>query len=132
MHLRKTAFSFVVILALSLLFLHPAANAASAKLSKSVTQTGDGEYMIKLRVTAVGSSIYCLKLVDESASITNIYAPKGWCVVTDNEEFVGRTMKAALKPGKTAEFIIYTSSRDVTFNWSVFGMFKQLGKGGTI
>ncbi len=132
MHLRRMAFSIVVSLLVLLLFSSTGSFAASAKISKSVTPTGDGQYMVKLRLTAVGSSIYCLKLVDESASITNIYAPKSWCVVTDNEEFIGRTMKGAVKPGKSVEFIIYTSSKDVKFNWSVYGVFKQLGKGGTI
>lgn len=131
MHLWRRALQIAVLLLASMIF-STSLLAASAKISKSITPAGDGEYMVKLRVTAIGHSIYCLKLVDQSASITNIYAPKGWCVATDNEEFIGRTMKGAIKPGKTVEFVIYTSSKDVDFAWSVYGVFKQLGKGGKI
>ena len=131
MHFRRASLiisSVIVLVA----FISSFALAGSATISKRVVPVENGEFMIKLRVTAVGSSIYSLKLIDEKSSIVNVYAPKGWCMVTDSEELIARTGEKAIKPGKTVEFIIYTSSREATFKWEAYGMFKKLGKGGVI
>jgi len=131
MHFRRAPLiiaSIVIILS----FTGSIALAGSAKISKKVVPVENGEFMIKLRVTAIGSSIYALKLIDEESSIVNIYAPKGWCMITDSEELIARTGEKAIKPGKSVEFIIYTSSRETTFKWETYGIFKKLGKGGVI
>jgi hypothetical protein len=126
----SAAIAFVLIMALLLSFQPTALFATSLK--KSVTAMEDGKYLIKVRVTASSASIYTLKLQDPKASIIDVYAPKGWCIVTDGEEFLAKTSGAPIKANKTVEFIIHSSSADVSYEYSVHGLLKQIGKPGTI
>ena len=118
----------VVLLAL----LSHAAFGAAAKMQKSVTQMEDGKYLIKITVTASNSSIFALKLIDPQASILDVYAPRGWCIVSDGEDFLARTSETPIRPGKSIEFIIHSSTDDIHYTWAVFGMIKQLGQPGAL
>ena len=100
---------------------------AAAVIKKSVTVMEDGRFLIKLKVTSSGSDIYALKLIDPEAAIVNVYAPVGWCVVTDGEDLLARTSLKPLKAGKPAEFIIHSSTDKIEYTWSVHGDLKQLG-----
>ena len=100
---------------------------AAAVIKKSVTVMEDGRFLIKLKVTSSGSDIYALKLIDPEAAIVNVYAPAGWCVVTDGEDLLARTSLKPLKAGKPVEFIIHSSTDKIEYTWSVHGALKQLG-----
>ncbi|MBN2072265.1 MAG: hypothetical protein JW814_12495 [Candidatus Krumholzibacteriota bacterium] len=105
---------------------------AAASVNKSVTVMEDGRFLIKLRVTSSGSKIFGLKIIDPEASIVDVYAPSGWCVVTDGEDFLARTGSNPVKAGKTIEFIIHSSVDKVEYTWSVHGDLEQLGKAGRV
>jgi hypothetical protein len=122
------AFSLIV----ALLIASVPAPLSAASVRKTVTAMEDGRYMIKLRVTASDASIYALKLGDPKAAIVDVYAPKGWCIVTDGEDFLARTSGSPIQSGKTIEFILHSTSADVSYSWTAFGKVKQLGKPGTV
>ena len=122
------AFSLIM----ALLIASTSAPLSAASVRKSVTGMDDGRYMIKLRVTASDGSIYALRLGDPEVAIVDVYAPKGWCIVTDGEDLLAMTSGSPIKPGKTVEFILHSTSADVTYSWAAFGKVKQIGKPGTI
>jgi hypothetical protein len=124
--LRSSILCACITFLLFVLLSHPILG-AEAKIHKSVTPTSDGKYVIKLKVTATSSSIYALKLFDQKASITDVYAPKGWCIVTDGGDFLARTFDKPILQNKFVEFIIHSSSEDIQYTWTVFGRMKQLG-----
>jgi hypothetical protein len=124
------ACAFAIIVAL--LITSGASSLHAATVRKNVTAMEDGRYMIKLRVTASDASIYALKLGDPQAGIIDVYAPKGWCIITDGEDVVARTSGNPIKPNTTIEFVLHSSSADVSYSWTVFGKMKQLGKPGTV
>ena len=126
----STACAFSLIVALLIASVPAPASAASVR--KTVTAMEDGTYMVKLRVTASDASIYALKLGDSKAAIVDVYAPKGWCIVTDGEEFLARTSGSPIKSGKTVEFILHSNTADVSYSWTAFGKVKQIGKPGTV
>ena len=126
----KLTTACVFSLIMALLIVSVPASAASVR--KTVTAMDDGRYMIKLRITASDASIYALKLADPKAAIVDVYAPKGWCIVTDGEDFLARTSGSPIKPSKTVEFILHSTSADVSYSWTAFGKVKQLGKPGTV
>ena len=105
----KLTTACVFSLIMALLIVSVPASAASVR--KTVTAMDDGRYMIKLRITASDASIYALKLADPKAAIVDVYAPKGWCIVTDGEDFLARTSGS---PSKTVEFILHSTSADVS------------------
>jgi hypothetical protein len=129
--MRKHKARLILAVALLAVFSHSAFGAA-AKLHKSITPLDSGEFLIKLKVTATSSSIYALRLVDAKSAIVNVYAPRGWCMVTDGEDLLARTSGAPIKAGKTLEFIIHTTSEEVQYTWTVFGKIKQLGESGSL
>lgn len=125
--------SSLIIIAVALLtFTGSSVFGASAKVTKSITPMEDGNFLIKLKVTSSNSSIYGLKLIDSNASIIDVYAPRGWCIVTDGEDLVARTSDAPIKAGKSLEYIIHSNTDDVKYTWTVHGRLKQLGKAGTL
>jgi len=122
------AFSLIV----ALLIASVPVSLSAASVKKTVTAMEDGRYMIKLRVTASDASIFALKLGDPKAAIVDVYAPKGWCIVTDGEDLLARTSGSPIKPNKTVEFILHSTSADVSYSWTAFGKMEQLGKPGTV
>ncbi|MCK4537570.1 MAG: hypothetical protein KAV42_02105 [Candidatus Krumholzibacteria bacterium] len=115
-----------------LVFISQSAFGAAASVKKSVTPMEDGRYLIKLKVTSAGSDIYGLRIIDPEASIINIYAPRGWCAITDGEDFLARTFNLPLKSGRPVEFIIHSSTDKINYTWSVSGKMKELGKPETL
>lgn len=112
--------------ALLLAFMAVPASAYPFKVTKDVSPMENGNFMIKLRVTAQSESIYCIKLIDADESIMDVYAPDGWCVASDGGTFVART--GSSPAGKnTVEFIIYSNLEDVSFTCSAFGLIEQIG-----
>ena len=122
----------VFFLIVALLIASVPASVSAASVKKTVKAMEDGRYMITLRVTASNASIYALKLDDPKAAIVDVYAPKGWCIVTDGEEFLARTSGSPIKSGKTVEFILHSTSSDVSYSWTLYGTMKQIGKPGTV
>ena len=128
----KVAASCAFALIVALLITSGSTSLVAATVSKSITAMEDGRYMIKLRVTASDAAVYALKLGDPQAAIIDVYAPKGWCVVTDSGDYLARTGSKPIAPGKTLEFLIHSSTEEINYTYSVFGRLKQLGKPGTI
>ena len=125
--LKTRALLVLTSLAILAAFSHSAFGAA-ASISKSVTPMADGNYLVKLKVTSSGTDIYGIRLIDPGASIVNVYAPRGWCAVTDGGDYLARTSGAPLRAGKPVEFIIHSTSDRVDYTWSAYGWLKHIGK----
>jgi hypothetical protein len=128
----KRATPGVVAAAALLLILCCSAPAFAASFKKYVTPMEGGNFLIKIRVTASEGSVYALQLIDPKSSIVDVYAPKGWCVVTDGGDYLARTGAAPIEAGKSVEFLIYSSTEDVQYTYVLFGKMEQMGKPGTI
>jgi len=123
----------VILIAVSIIgSMSHSAFGAAASVKKSVTVMEDGRYLIKLKVTSSGSNIYGLKLIDPDAAIVDVYAPGGWCVVTDGEDLLARTFATPIKAGKTVEFVIHSVTDQIKYTWSVHDNLEQLGKVGKL
>ncbi len=105
---------------------------AAAEITKTVTPIGGGGFLVRIKVRATGSSIYALKLSDPQAGILDVYAPKGWCIVADDGDFLSRTAGTPITSKRSIEFIIYSSTDDIKYSWAVFDPMKQIGKPGTL
>lgn len=128
--LRKTLAGIALAITITAVFC--AVASAAPRITKSVTPMEGGSFLIKIRVSAAGEHIYGLRLIDPQASIRNVFAPKGWCIVTDGEEFMARTGADPIKDGTALEFIIHSDSDNVSYGWTAFGKIKQIGTPGTM
>jgi len=124
-HNRKRAVAIYATALLLVIVVTPSF-AYAFRVSKDVSPMEDGNFIIKIRLTAESESIYCLKLIDTDESIMNVYAPEGWCVITDGGTFVARSTGNPAKD-KPVEFIIYSNLEDVSYTCSAFGRIDQIG-----
>lgn len=102
--------------------------AAPATVKKSVESLEGGNYLIKLVVTAAKDGIYAFELKDPKGSIIDVFAPKGWCILSDGEVCLSRTAGSPISAGKSLEFIIHATAADGQYVWTFFGPMDQLGK----
>jgi hypothetical protein len=103
--------------------------AAPATVKKTVQALDDGSYQIKFVVTASKADIYAFMITDPKGSLVDVYAAKGWCILTDGELSLARTGTSPITTKRSIEFIVYASSPDAQFVWTFFGPVNQLGKG---
>ena len=101
---------------------------APATVKKSVQALEGGDYVIKLVVTASRDGIYAFELKDPKGSIIDVFAPKGWCILSDGEVCLSRTAGSPITAGKSLEFIIHATAADGQYVWTFFGPMEQLGK----
>ena len=106
--------------------------AAPARIARSVTELDNGTWLIKIDVASTGAGIYGLKLVDPTGSIVDVYAPKGWVAVSDGEAYAARTADRPVKSGKSLQFLVHSTRKDVQYTWTVHGPLKQIGAPGTL
>ena len=101
---------------------------AAATVNANVQALEEGKYLIKLKVIASSSGIYALEMKDPKGSILDVYAPKGWCILTDGEVCLASTLGTPITAGKSMEFIIHSSTKDAQFVWTFYGPLEQMGQ----
>jgi hypothetical protein len=127
--MRKATYATTALaLAALFLFASVAAIAAPATVKRSVQKLEDGNYLIKLVVTAEKDDIYAFELKDPKSTIIDVYAPKSWCMLTDGEVCHSRTASAPIETKRGFEFIIHATSPDAQYIWTFFDRMKQIGK----
>ncbi len=101
---------------------------APATIKKSVQALEGGNFLIKLVVTSSKAGIFGFEIKDPKGTIVDVYAPMGWCILSDGELGFARTGDKPIKAGKSAEFMIHATSADAEFVWTFFGEMEQIGK----
>ena len=125
---KATCAATALAIAALFLFAGVAAIAAPATVKRSVERLEDGNYLIKLVITAEKEDIYAFELKDPKSTIIDVYAPKSWCMLTDGEVCHSRTATAPIAAKKGFEFIIHATSPDAQYIWTFFDQMKQIGK----
>jgi hypothetical protein len=125
--LKGKRFGFVLLASALVLGLSVPTLGAPATVKKSVQELGGGNYLIKLVVTASKEGIYGFEIKDPKGTIVDVFAPKGWCILSDGEVGFART-GMPIVAGKSLEFVIYATSGDTEFVWTFFGAMDQIGK----
>ncbi len=101
---------------------------AAATVKADVKALDQGTYLIKFNVTATGPGVYAIQVKDPNASVLDVYAPKGWCILTDGEACYASTLADPITAEKGTEFLIHSSAKDAEFIWTFFGEMEQIGK----
>jgi hypothetical protein len=105
--MKRLICAFVTLTVLSLVMIAHAL-AAEPVVSKTVLTGDDGISVVLLNVRASDRTIYGITVSDESGSIEDIVAPKGWVAISSDSEAAFRTGDAPIAGGKTAAFRILT------------------------
>jgi hypothetical protein len=118
---------FLLAAALILLLSIPSLG-APVTVKRTVQALDGGNYLIKMVVTATSDGIYAFELKDPKGSIVDVFAAKGWCILSDGEVCLSRTTSAPIVAGKSIEFMIHATSADAQYVWTFFGPMQQIGK----
>jgi hypothetical protein len=99
----------LTIVAVAVLVAVPAL-AADPKVSRSVSGSEDGISLLEIRITASGESVYAVKIKDESGSIKDILAPKGWVGISSGSDVLFRTGSKPIRSGSSMVFRLKTTN----------------------
>jgi hypothetical protein len=84
--------------------------AASPTATKTVTSSGEVVSVVVVRVTASSESVYGVTIKDESGSIKDIVAPKGWVGISSGTDVIFRTGSKPIRAGSSMTFRLVTSN----------------------
>jgi hypothetical protein len=127
--MRMVKHNMCLLLAVALILLMSIPSlGAPATIKKSVQTLEDGNYLIKMVVTASSDGICAFEFKDPKGSIIDVFAAKGWCILSDGEVCLSRTSGSPIAAGKSIEFVIHATSADAKFVWTFFGPMQQIGK----
>ncbi len=100
----------IVVVAFASLAAAPAL-AAEPVVSKRVMTEDDGTAVLVVEVRAADHAIYGVTLLDESASVTDVVAPKGWAGITSGDRVVFATVDTPVGAGERVVFRVVTSNK---------------------
>jgi hypothetical protein len=103
----------IVLVALALLTVAPA-SAAEPVVTKRVVAEDDGAAVLVVEVRAADQAIYGVVLADESASVADIVAPKGWAGISSGDRVVFTTVDTPVKAGERAVFRMVTTNKSAS------------------
>lgn len=106
----RSLFASIVVVSLVGLIAAPA-SAAEPAVSKRVMTEADGTAVLVVEVRAADQAIYGVTLSDESASVTDIVAPKGWAGISSGDRVVFTTVNAPVKAGERVTFRMVTTDK---------------------
>lgn len=122
--------SSIALIALMLLALPVIA--AGPSVHKSVLAGENGTTVILLRVSAGSSAIYGVTIEDESGSIDDVVAPKGWVSIAGDSKAIFRTGDKPIKSGGAISLRIVSTSENPTFGVTFKDAKTQIGGKKTI
>jgi hypothetical protein len=87
------------------------ASAAEPVVTKRVLAEDEGTAVLALEVRAADQAIYAVILADESASVADVVAPKGWAGISSGDRVVFATADTPVKAGDKVVFTMVTTNK---------------------
>lgn len=84
---------------------------AEPTVSKSVVTEDDGTAVLIVEVRASNQPIYGITVVDASASVTDLVAPKGWAGISSGDRVVLSTVDTPVAAGGSVVFRLVTTNK---------------------
>lgn len=103
--------------------------AAGPTVSRSVSGSEDGVSLVELRITASGESVFAVKIKDESGSIKDILAPKGWVGISSGSDVLFRTGSKPIRSGSSLIFRLKTTNETGGLSFSFHDEDGVIGSG---
>jgi len=123
--------TLVVVAALTAL-LAGAGLSAEPAVSKRVMTEDDGTAVIVIEVSASDRPIYGITVVDASASVTDIVAPKGWAGISSGDRVVFSTVDKPVEVGGSVVFRLVTSNKAAPLRFTFRDAKSLIHSGQTI
>jgi hypothetical protein len=108
------------------------AMAADPIATKRLVTEGVNSSVYAVEVTASSKTVYSVTITDETASIINIIAPKGWVGITSGERTLFYSGEKPIESGKKAVFKVVTTDGSAPLGVTFRGAKKPIGSKQTI
>jgi hypothetical protein len=89
-------------------------SAAEPAVSKRVMTEDDGMTVFVVEVRGADRAIYGMTLLDETGSVMDIVAPKGWAGISSGDRVVFSTVDKPVGAGETVAFRIVTTNKSAS------------------
>jgi hypothetical protein len=86
-------------------------SAAEPVVSKSVMTEDNGTTVLVVEVRAAARAIYGVTLVDDTGSVTDIVAPKGWAGISSGDRVLFSTVDKPVEAGQSVVFRVVTTNK---------------------
>ncbi len=103
------------------------AMAADPVATKRLVAQGDGASVFAIEVSASGSAVYGVMISDDTGSIVDIVAPKGWVGITSGARILFRSDKEPIKAGEKVVFTVLTTDGSAPLNVTFRGAKTAIG-----
>jgi len=124
--------STLVVVAALIALLAGAGLSAEPAVSKRVMTEDDGTAVIVVEVSASDRPIYGITVVDASASVTDIVAPKGWAGISSGDRVVFSTVDKPVEVGGSVVFRLVTSNKAAPLRFTFRDAKSLIHSGQTI
>jgi hypothetical protein len=84
---------------------------AEPTVSKSVATEDDGTAVLIVQVRASDQAIYGINVVDATASVIDLVAPKGWAAISSGDRVVLSTVDTPIEAGESVVFRLVTTNK---------------------
>ncbi len=85
--------------------------AAEPAVSKRLMSEEDGMAVLVLEIHGADRAIFGVTLIDETGSVLDVVAPKGWAGISSGDRVVFSTVDKPVGAGETVAFRIVTSNK---------------------
>ena len=109
----------------------PALSAEPA-VSKSVMTEDNGTAVLIVEVRAASEPIYGITVVDASASVTDVVAPKGWSGISSGDRVVFSTVDKPVEAGGSVVFRLVTTNKEAPLRFTFRDAKSLIHTGQTI
>jgi len=123
--------ALVVAVALAGLVAGPALSAEPV-VSKSVMTEDNGTAVLIVEVRAASEPIYGITVVDASASVTDVVAPKGWSGISSGDRVVFSTVDKPVEAGGSVVFRLVTTNKEAPLRFTFRDAKSLIHTGQTI
>jgi len=106
----RTISTLVIVASLAVLTTVPAV-ASEPVVSKRVMTEDNGTAVLVVEISATADAIYGVTLVDETGSVTDVFAPKGWAGISSGDRVLFSTVDSPVEAGATVVFRLVTTNK---------------------
>jgi hypothetical protein len=122
---------FVIAAAIAGIVAGPALSAEPV-VSKRVMTEDAGTAVLIVEVQAANAAIYGITVLDASASVTDLVAPKGWSGISSGDRVVLSTVDKPVEAGGTLVFRLVTSNKEAPLSFTFRDAKSLIHSGQTI
>ena len=123
--------ALVLVAALAGIAAGPALSAEPV-VSKRVMTEDVGTAVLIVEVKAASEPIYGITVVDASASVTDIVAPKGWSGISSGDRVVLSTVDKPVETGHSVVFRLVTTNKEAPLRFTFRDAKSLIHTGQTI